>query len=230
MNRHREDRRRGLGEVREGFRFSFGHDRIRFYLLVGASVWLLFGLFSALEPLFFRDVLGRGPETIGWVNTLFGTGLVAGTVMAARLPERLRTARTVLLLMALNGLGSAIYVGTANLTVVVVGGMLWGFVIGLFAPLVRTLLHLNSPESLVGRITSVAQVLGEVAKLGPLVLAPALAAAFGVQVTMAVSGSVLSVLALTAWRTGGRLDRTRDFEVTAIETGTVADEPITPVP
>jgi predicted MFS family arabinose efflux permease len=230
MDRHTEDRRGGLEEVREGFRFSFRHERVRFYLLVGASVWLLFGLFSALEPLFFRDVLGRGPETIGWVNTLFGVGLVAGTIGAARLPQAWRSARTVLLLMALNGVGSAIYVGTANLTIVVAGGMVWGFVIGLFAPLVRTLLHLNSPEALVGRITSVAQVLGEVAKLSPLILAPALAAAFGVQITMAVSGSVLSLLALVAWRTGRALDETRTFEVDTVETGTVADEPITPVP
>jgi predicted MFS family arabinose efflux permease len=230
MNRDAGESRGGLEEVREGFRYSFRHERVRFYLLVGASVWLLFGLFSALEPLFFRDVLGRGPETIGWVNTLFGVGLVTGTVGAARLPQRWRSARAVLVLMALNGIGSAVYVGTSNLVIVVAGGMVWGFVIGLFAPLVRTLLHLNSPEALMGRITSVAQVMGEVAKLGPLVLAPALAAAFGVQLTMAVSGSVLSLLALVAWRTGRSLDETRQFSVESIETGTVADEPITPVP
>ena len=67
--------------------------------------------------------------------------------------------------------------------------------------------------------------------IAPMIsLAPALAAAFGVQLTMAVSGSVLSLLALAAWRTGRSLDETRQFSVETVETGTVADEPITPVP
>lgn len=226
----REEGGGGLAELREGFRYSFGHDRLRFYLLIGAAVWLLFGLFSAIEPLFYRDVLERGPETIGWVNTLFGIGLVAGTLGVARLPERLRGARTVLALTACNGVGAMLYVGTANLLVVVAGGMIWGFVIGLFAPIVRTMLHLNSPEPMIGRVTSVSQVMAEVGKLLPLLFAPTLAAAVGVQAALISTALALSALALAFWRVAARLDRTRVMPVPQIATGTVADEPISTVP
>lgn len=220
----------GFEAIRRGFRYAFGHERLRFYLLVGGSVWLLFGLFSALEPLFYRDVLERGPETIGWVNTIFGIGLVAGTLLAGRLPDRLRSARLVLGLMALNGIGSAIYIGTDRIAVVIAGAVFWGAVIGVFAPAVRTMLHVNSPAPMIGRIMGVSQVIGEVAKLGPLLVAPLLAVRFGVQAPLAVSGSALTLLAAVGWRTGTRLDRTRTDLVPPIDHGRVADEPITQVP
>jgi len=79
-------------ELREGFSFSYSHRRLRFYIWLGSSVWLLFGTFSALEPLFFRDILEVEVETLGWVNSIFGIGLISGTAVAARLPSRLRSA------------------------------------------------------------------------------------------------------------------------------------------
>jgi MFS family permease len=199
----------GWGELRAGLAYSWNNPRLRFYLGIGASLWLIFGLFTALEPLFFRDILGEGPETIGWVNTLFGIGLVGGTVLASRIVDRLQSARVVLVLLALNGFGTLIYVGTSILAVVAAAGVVWGFVIGLFAPAVRTMLHINSPKAMVGRVMGTSQSLSEIAKLGPLVAAPALANVFGVQRTMAVSGIVLVAIATVSWRTGRRLDETR---------------------
>jgi len=219
----KSERGQGLAELRAGFRYSFAHPRLRFYLLAGAIVWTLFGVFSAIEPLFYRDVLERGPETIGWVNTLFGIGLVAGTVTVSRLPSKWRSARTVLVLMAANGLGTLLYVGTSDLRVVVAGGMIWGFIIGLYAPIVRTMLHVNSPESMIGRVTGVSQVLAEVGKLFPLMFAPTLAAVMGVQGTLIGSGLLLAVVAAAGWGVASGLDRTRLEVVPPIATGTVAD-------
>ncbi len=196
-------------ELRAGLACSWSNRRLRFYLGMGASVWLIFGLFTALEPLFFRDVLEKGPETIGWVNSLFGFGLVGGTILANRFTDRLRSARSVLVLLALNGVGTLIYVGTSTLTVVAMGGIVWGSVIGLFAPAVRTMLHVNSPRTMVGRVMGTSQSLAEIAKLGPLVAAPALANLFGVQETLATSGIVLIVIGALSWRFGTHLDETR---------------------
>jgi predicted MFS family arabinose efflux permease len=135
--------------------FVYHHRALRFYLLLATSVWLAFGLFGALEPLFIRDVLEADPETIGWINTLIGVGLVAGTVVAPRLSPQRRTSTTAVGLLALNGVGSTRYVGTNRLWVVAVGSIFWGLVIGVFAPLARTLTHLNSPDHLVGRVMGV---------------------------------------------------------------------------
>lgn len=199
----------GWSELRAGLAYSWSSRRLRFYLGMGASLWLIFGLFTALEPLFYRDVLGQGPETIGWINSLFGAGLVAGTMLANRFTDHLRSARSVLVLLGLNGLGTLVYVGTPILGVVAAGGIVWGLMIGLFAPAVRTMLHVNSPKHMVGRVMGTSQSLSEIAKLGPLVAAPTLANLFGVQATLAVSGGVLVVITMLSWRFGRSLDETR---------------------
>lgn len=214
--------RDSLRELKEGIRFAFGHHRLRFYLLAGASVWAMFGLFSALEPLFFRDILGEPPETIGFVNTVFGIGLVAGTWMVARLPRAARSARAVLVLVALNGLGAILYVGTDRLPVVVAGGFVWAVMIGLFVPIVRTMLHVNSPRPMVGRVMGVSQMLSEVGKLAPLTAAPVLAAAFGVQETLAGGGLLLGIAAFAFWRVAKHLDDTRTVPVEAIDAAVIA--------
>lgn len=201
--------RSGWSEFTTGLKFSWNHPRLRFYLAVGASLWLVFGLFTALEPLFYRDILDKGPEAIGWVNSLFGIGLVLGTVTAARFANRLQSARVVLVLLMANGLGTMLYAGTTLIVVVASAGVAWGVVIGLFAPAVRTMLHINSPHHMVGRVMGTSQGLGEMAKLGPLVAAPSLAAWLGVQATMVGSGVVLIVIGIAAWRAGAQLDATR---------------------
>jgi MFS transporter, DHA3 family, macrolide efflux protein len=220
-----EREREGLRELREGFTYAYRHRRLRFYILLGSSVWVLFGTFSTLEPLFYRDILHATPVTLGWVNSIFGLGLVGGTVIASRLPARLRTARTLVLIVALNSVGVLAYVGTDQLQVVVVAGVFWGLLIGIMAPLLRTLIQLNSPEDLMGRITGVTQVHSEVGHLLPLAIAPALAGIFGVQRTLIYAGLALAVFALFFIPTANRLDRTRDVEVPRTGLPDPSDEP-----
>jgi predicted MFS family arabinose efflux permease len=203
----------GLHELREGLRFTYRSERLRFYIWLGSSVFLLFGFFSALEPLFFRDVVGVEVETLGWVNSLIGIGLLTGTWLGAKLPPRLRSARTLTVLVGLNALGVVAYVGTGRLPVVMTAGVIWGCLIGALVPLHRTLIQVNSPEQMVGRIMGVNQVHSEAGHLIPLTVAPALAALLGVQATMMWSGLVAVVAAAMFWPGATRLDRARTFEV-----------------
>ncbi len=220
-----EKEREGFRELREGFSYAYGHRRLRFYVWLGSSVWVLFGTFSALEPLFYRDILQVEPETLGWVNSIFGLGLVAGTVISARLPARYRTARTLVLMVALNSLGVLAYVGTDQLRVVVVAGVFWGLLIGAMAPLLRTLIQLNTPEALMGRITGVTQVHSEVGHLLPLAIAPFLAGVFGVQRTLIYTGLALAVFAMLFVPMATRLDRTRTVDVPPTGLPDPSDEP-----
>jgi predicted MFS family arabinose efflux permease len=199
----------GLTELRQGLGFAYGSDRLRFYIWLGSAVWLLFGFFSALEPLFFRDVVGVEVETLGWVNSLIGIGLVGGTLVSSRLPTGLRTARTLTVLVGLNALGVVAYTGTGRLPVVMTAGVVWGALIGVLVPLHRTLIQVNTPEDMVGRIMGVNQMHSEVGHLLPLTIAPVLAASFGVQATMLASGVVAAVAAALAWPGATRLDQTR---------------------
>ena len=221
------EREGGFKELRDGLKYTYGHRRLRFYIWLGSSVWLLFGFFSALEPLFYRDVLGTEVETLGWVNSIFGLGLVVGTLVAGRLSARYRTARFLTLVVGLNAFGVWAYVGTDVLAVVVPAGVVWGFIIGIMAPLHRTMLQINSPDELVGRIMGVNHIHSEVGHLIPLAVAPALAAAFGVQQTLLVAGAVVAVAALAFAPRAITLDRTRDIEVPAPGLPDPAEEPKT---
>ncbi len=215
----------GWAELKDGFRIAYGNPRLRFYLWLGTSVWLLFGVFSALEPLFYRDVLGVEVEALGWVNSIFGLGLVSGTVISARLPERMRTARWLTVLVGLNAVGVLAYVGTDILTVVVLAAPLWGLIIGQMAPLHRTMIQVNSPEQAVGRIMGVNHIHSEVGHLLPLAFAPAIAALLGVQQTLLAAGTVVAFVAVGFFVPARRLDRTRTVEVPPPGLPDPADEP-----
>lgn len=209
------ERESGFAEFKEGLRFAYGNERLRFYILLGSAVFLLFGFFAALEPLFFRDVVGVEIETLGWVNALFGIGMVTGTRISARLPERYRTARALTVIVGLNAVGVVLYVGTGILPIVATAGAVWGLVIGAMVPLHRTLLQINSPDHMVGRIMGVNQMHSEGGHLIPLTFAPALAAVFGVQRTLVASGLVVLVASVLFWPGARRLDATRQVEVPA---------------
>ena len=224
------ERTTAFTEMREGFRFSYRSRQLRFYFGLGTLLWFTMGSFSALEPLFYRDVLGVRIETLGWVNTVFGVGLVAGSMLLPRLGRRVSSALGVTVLTALNAVGVLVYIGTDSLTVVVIGAVVWGFVIGLFFPLLRTLIQLNSPEELVGRITGIMQVHMNGGELLPLAVVPSLAAVWGVQRVLIGAGVVLGVVGVAATWEARAIDRIRTVEVPAPEHFVVADEPISPTP
>lgn len=203
----------GLSELKAGFSFAYGHPRLRFYIWLGSSVWLLFGIFSALEPIFYRDVLGVEVETLGWVNSVFGLGLVAGTLLVGRLPARFRTAVTLTTLVGANALGVLAYVGTDILSVVLAAAPFWGVIIGMMAPLHRTMLQINTPDQFMGRIMGVNHIHSEVGHLLPLAVAPAIAAVLGVQRTLLLSGALVAIVAISFAGPARRLDRTRKAPV-----------------
>jgi len=219
------EREGSWSELKHGFRIAYGNPRLRFYIWLGSSVWLLFGVFSALEPLFYRDILRVEVEALGWVNSIFGLGLVGGTLIASRVPERFRTATWLTILVGMNALGVLAYVGTDILTVVVFAAPFWGLIIGQMAPLHRTMIQINSPENAVGRIMGVNHIHSEVGHLLPLAFAPAIAAALGVQRTLLASGSIVAVVAVLFFRAARRLDRTRVIDVPPPGLPDPADEP-----
>jgi len=220
-----------FAELREGLRYAYSHRSLRYPILLGTAVWLGFGAFGALEPLFYRDVLHTGVATIGWVNTLFGGGLVGGAWLFTRLPSRVRSARGLALVCSAVGLGALAYVGTALLPVVAVGAIVWGVIIGVADVLLRTLIQASSPDELVGRIAGVSAMHRQAGELLPLAVAPVLAAAFGVQAVLAGGGLLLAVLALLTLGEARVVDRLPTLRPLRAVGGLSADvEPVSPVP
>ncbi|MDO8847577.1 MAG: MFS transporter [Coriobacteriia bacterium] len=193
----------------DGLKMAYTTRSLRYYILLGSAVWFGFGGFQALESLFYRDVVGVGVEWLGWMNTVFGVGLAAGAAMLPRLPRKLVTARGLAIMTALAGLGSILYVGSTDLMFIAVGALIWGFIIGAEEPLLRTLMHLDSPHEYVGRIIGTAQWHRSAGELLPLAFVPALAATIGIQQTLIGGGILVAIAALGSMGTATALDRTR---------------------
>lgn len=225
------ERSSAFAELREGLRYTYAHRTLRYPILIGTATWLGFGAFGALEPLFYRDVLRTGVSAIGYMNTLFGIGLVIGAWAFSRLPSRAVSARGLAFVAAGVGVGALLYVGTRSLVVVAIGGLVWGLVIGVADVLLRVLIQNSSPDHLVGRIAGASQMHRQAGELLPLALAPSMAAAFGVQAVLVGGGLVMAVVALLSLpeaRVVDRLPRLRAARVSA--SLAAGDQPISPNP
>ncbi|MRS11719.1 MAG: MFS transporter [Actinobacteria bacterium] len=203
-----------------GLKLAYTTRSLRYFILLGTAVWFGFGAFSALEPLFYRDVVGVSVEWIGWMNAVFGVGLIAGAALLPRLPNRVATARGLAALTVLTGLGAMLYVGSTDLKIIAAGAVAWGVIIGAFEPLLRTLIHLDSPHEYVGRIVGTAQWHRSAGELLPLAFVPALAATIGIQQTLIAGGILVSIAAAGSWFTARGIDRSRSLE------GTQSHEPL----
>jgi DHA3 family macrolide efflux protein-like MFS transporter len=213
-----------LAELREGMRFAYGVPPLRFCLLIGTLVWMSFGAFAALEPLYFREVLGTGPQVLGWMNALFGAGLTTGSLLVDRWPSAFMSVRAVTLLSVVSGVGAVAYTGTAELWVVAVAAPAWGAVLGMQFPALRTLIQLHTPDALLGRTTGILQVHQQFGELFPLVWVPALAAAWGVQLVLVGSGVVLALVCTLLLPLAAALDRRRSVQATVDRKA--EDEPV----
>ena len=176
-------------------------------------------------------MLRTGVSAIGYMNTLFGIGLVIGAWAFSRLPSRAVSARGLAFVAAGVGVGALLYVGTRSLVVVAIGGLVWGLVIGVADVLLRVLIQNSSPDHLVGRIAGASQMHRQAGELLPLALAPSMAAAFGVQAVLVGGGLVMAVVALLSLpeaRVVDRLPRLRAARVSA--SLAAGDQPISPNP
>ncbi len=195
-------------EALGGLGYTYRTRALRFYILMGTALFLTFGAFGALEPLFFRDVVGaESPEVLGWVNAVFGLGLIAGALSVPRLPDEATSARGLGVIVALNGAGVVLYVGTGNLAVVLTGAVVWGLILGALAPILRSLVHLASPEGMYGRISGVLELHSQGGELLPLLFVAPLAAAFGVQQVLLAGGVLLTLAALAGLAEARQIDR-----------------------
>ena len=74
--------------------------------------------------------------------------------------------------------------------------------VGSFEPLLRTLLHLDSPHEYVGRIVGTAQWHRSAGELVPLAFVPILATTIGIQETLIAGGIIVAFVALLGLQIG----------------------------
>ena len=153
-----------------------------------------YGAFDPLESFFYRDVLHVGVEWMGWLSSASGVGAVVGALLVLRMPARLVNLKTLLVALAAMGCDSLVYVGTPYVAVALWGRLPWEWqsFIRFTTPLCgRQLPALRQ----LGRVNSGNELWQHVCRGGSTyVVAPWLAARFGVQSTLVGAACIVTAV------------------------------------
>ncbi len=205
-------------EVKEGFRAVRQRPRLRLLLGMSGCVYLSWGAFLVIEPVYVREVLHGSPAMLALLQTTFGVGLLLTTVVVTRLGERVTRVRTAAIAAAASGVAAMLYVGTAVPVVAFLGIGLWGCVTAFFVVPARTLMQRGAPVEIHGRVMALDETVNSTGHLLALPLVGVAAAGIGVQ----LAGIAFAVVPLT----GGLVTLWRDRAGTKAE----APEPDVPEP
>lgn len=77
------DREGVFKRIREGVNYAFGAGPIRFLLLMIALITLAVSVHAVLLPVYARDILRGGPETLGLLMAASGAGALSGAILLA---------------------------------------------------------------------------------------------------------------------------------------------------
>jgi len=173
---------------------------------------VLFGGATALLPIFAADVLHVGPEGLGLLRAAPSVGaVITSLVLAHRRPLR-RAGPTLLTYVALFGLAMIGFGLSRSFTLSAILLAASGAVDMVSVVIRSTLLQVSTPQSLLGRVSSVNQIfIGSSNEIGAFESGVA-ARLMGTVPSVVFGGMVtLLVVAVTAWRVPelrrlGRLD------------------------
>ena len=179
-------------EVAEGFLIAARRPLVRYVMTLSVPVFLTWGAFVVIEPLYARDVLHRPASQFALFQVAFGIGLVLTGVLIPRLGERVAGPRALAVSVLLSGIAAAIYVGTHSVAAAYLGVFLWGVDVAFFSAPSRTLLQRGAPVEAHGRVLALQRTLHSVGDLLAVPLTGLAIGAVGVQpAAFAVAGLVL---------------------------------------
>jgi len=184
----------------EGARYAVGLTPVRDLLILVAVLAFTISPYSALMPVYAKDVYGGGPQALGWLLSSAGAGALLSTGYLASRPTVRGLARVIVRAAATCGLALAAFsylrlFWLALLLVFMVGG---GLVLA--AASTNTILHTVVDDRLRGRVAAFYTLAFlRVAPLGHLATG-ALAGRLGTQTTFLIDGLIAACGAVWFWR------------------------------
>ena len=188
-----------LATLSEGVRVTARNVDLRLIFLMGFMGFFAYGAFDSLESLFYRDVLQVGTQWMGWLSAIAGIGGTVGSLLVMRVPKERATMGFLAATLLVTGVGSCVYVGTGNVWVAAAGQMVCGIGFGSMGPVRATLTQERCDPSHVGRVMATMRVGLNSAGVVPLLVAPFLADAFGVQAVLFGASLATVAIALAFW-------------------------------
>jgi MFS family permease len=195
-----------FSDLLQGFRVTWRVRELRDLLFLTASIWLFLTVWAALLPLFVREVLHRGADTLGLLWSANGVGSLAGAVAVTRWKQA--TGREVALVgtsLVVAGLGFLAMSATSRYPLAVAGNVVLGVGFAWFVSLSQALIQRVAGEDVRGRVTAVHGMAGETIGLACTAAIAALAALVVVQPLFVASAVVLAASGLYGLRHAARV-------------------------
>lgn len=185
-----------LREMKEGFVYAYRFPPIRYVILLLGSISLVGMPYTVMMPVFARDILRGGPQTLGLLVGLSGVGALCGGAYLATRRNVLGLTRVIPAAAALFSLGLIAFSFSTVLWFSLATVTLLGFGMMLHMAASNTLLQTVVDEDKRGRVMSLYTMafLG-LTPFGSL-LAGSLASRIGVQTTLALCGLICSLFTL----------------------------------
>ena len=198
----------------EGVRYVFGNRWPRALIAIIATFSVFGFSFMTMMPVFARDALGLDAAGYGALVSTVGLGAATGAIGMAGLGGQARRARLVIGSSVLFGLLLTAAALAPNFPLALLLFTLTGCTMALNGILANTMLQLQAPDHLRGRVMGFYSftVLG-MAPFGAL-QAGWVSEHFGVRTSLALGGVVCLVVALGVgwgWVGGGNLDGGREL-------------------
>lgn len=182
-----------FSQMAVGFQYIWGRREL-FALIVMAFITVVLGMpFQQLLPVFQVDVLDVGPRQLGFMFTAVGAGAILGSLVAAYIAESPQLARIQIIAGVAFGITLVIFALATNFILSLIMLGIVGFFSQGYLTINRMLVIQRTERALYGRVMSVYMMTWS---LVPLAMLPigVLVDWFGVSVTVAVSGVLLSVV------------------------------------
>jgi MFS family permease len=159
-----------LQNLGDGLQYVAREPRTRAFVMMGWVLPLLIiPNYSALPPIYAKDVFGGGPQVLGVLMSAVGVGGIGGGIVTAslgRLERRGLVQLGALLLTSLSLIGFAM---SPDLPVALVMLALSGFFEMIFLTTNQTLLQLSIPDEMRGRVMSIVTLNAGLMPVGAIV-------------------------------------------------------------
>ena len=200
-----------ISELAAGVRFIFTHEVLAFVILSMAAGLFAVRCYSALIAVYVRDILHASTMLFGFLGTLVGLGMIAGTHIVGLLSRN--RSKEHLIMSGLFGvaLGILILAVFGNIPVTVLATLGMGFAVALVVIPAQALMQGRTPIEMLGRISSSLMSLLSIAQVSGLVLSGSVAQAIGIRNSYFATSALLALIA-----TGGLLIVNRRAEAAAV--------------
>lgn len=188
-----------LADLREGLGFLWQHPAVRFVVLAMLAALVAIGAFDALAAVYVRDVLAAESRVFGFIISLIGVGSILGSLAIGRYGQR--WSRVLLVVLGIGGIGAGVALLAVTSTTAV--ALLVSFFLGLGASgaivPAQTLIQEETPQALLGRVSSTSWAVLTVAQLVGVGAAGKVAEWIGIRSLYSAVGVALVLIAVLSY-------------------------------